>query len=503
MFNKKIHQDMSKVLDELKRLKLEAQQESPSSLHISYEAEDSMMQKVVNSMNEIINELQDKYGHLYDKHKIVTDLNSIGTWDLEIKDGVPGKKNIYNDQFREALGYLNDEDFPNVFESWYHSIPDEESERVTTAFEEHFSSDTSKPYDIEYMGIMKDGSKEWFHAKAVTLRDETGAPYRNVGTLVNIHKNKLNTVRIQNLLSRLELIEKSLSFSVTTLEGAWGIDVTKRDGNKQAYWFSPQFKRLLGYEGDEFESSEISWLDLVVEEHEEEVRNKFESHLYDSIANPVFDMKFQMKTKQDKIRWFSMLIRTVHDEQGVPTLVSGVLRDIEREMKRKEEDKAIENEMNDFTYSLRGLAANINEVSKEAQEIADEHEITMQSTNQAKESIEMTKSITELIKQISNQTNLLGLNASIEAARAGEHGKGFGVVAAEVQKLSSNTSEAVEQIEKILDDINTSVLNIVTSMNKMSDRIQSQAGVTEEINSTSENIHDMSGKLLTLIQQLN
>ena len=75
----------------------------------------------------------------------------------------------------------------------------------------------------------------------------------------------------------------------------------------------------------------------------------------------------------------------------------------------------------------------------------------------------MTKSMTGLIKSISTQTNLLGLNASIEAARAGEQGKGFSVVAQEVQKLSLNTSQAVEQIEQIIEDIYSSVLNIVTS----------------------------------------
>ncbi|WP_068677469.1 methyl-accepting chemotaxis protein [Oceanobacillus sp. Castelsardo] len=95
------------------------------------------------------------------------------------------------------------------------------------------------------------------------------------------------------------------------------------------------------------------------------------------------------------------------------------------------------------------------------------------------------------------------LNASIEAARAGEQGKGFSVVASEVQKLSLNTSKAIEKVEKILEDINSSVRNIVTSINTMSDKIQSQAAVTEEINSTTKNIHGMSGSLLSLIKKLN
>ncbi len=61
--------------------------------------------------------------------------------------------------------------------------------------------------------------------------------------------------------------------------------------------------------------------------------------------------------------------------------------------------------------------------------------------------------ITDIIKRIAQQTNLLGLNASIEAARSGEAGRGFKVVAEEIRKLSITTKESVENIERIVEDI--------------------------------------------------
>ena len=48
-------------------------------------------------------------------------------------------------------------------------------EKVTSAFQDHYSTKIKKPYDIEFKSMKKNGSIEWFHAKAATLRDENGA----------------------------------------------------------------------------------------------------------------------------------------------------------------------------------------------------------------------------------------------------------------------------------------------------------------------------------------
>ena len=151
---------------------------------------------------------------------------------------------------------------------------------------------------------------------------------------------------------------------------------------------------------------------------------------------------------------------------------------------------------NQGARAVQNTIVGMNEIRTQIQE-------TSKRIKRLGESSQEISEIVDLISDITEQTNILALNAAIQAASAGEAGRGFTVVAEEVQRLAERSSEATKQIGAIVKTIQTDTNSAVAAMEKSTEGVVEGARLSDAAGQALSEIDNVTNSLARLIEEIS
>lgn len=168
--------------------------------------------------------------------------------------------------------------------------------------------------------------------------------------------------------------------------------------------------------------------------------------------------------------------------------------------------KAVAQQLQDMSENLgKGLSevsAAMEEMTASASEVSHQQELLNHEIDNVNNLAGEIRQVLAFIKEIAEETKMLGLNAAIEAARAGDAGRGFGVVAEEIRKLSEQSKQTVVEIRDLITRIEDSIEETLKASAATLNTTEQQAAATEEVNASIEEMSSLAEELDQVAAQL-
>ncbi|MFJ7734407.1 PAS domain-containing protein [Lysinibacillus sp. NPDC097231] len=498
MFFKKGLDTTNSDLIKLSELQLQLATQGQFDYQYKHVAENEELQQFIHNLNEVNRLRQAHESQLQQRMSHVVSSNHIGFWELQLPTGrLEDRQNVFvvSTELKELLGFDD-----RAFTGGFHDF----EQHIAVAYQTDFKNllidclQKKTQFSFEHLMRFQDGLERWVRTTGTVTRPSSDEELHIVGTVMNIHEDKVSAEKTMGYVTRYDLINEAL------VEAPWDMIVDQGDplNPQNSFWWSPQFRRTLGFKDEnDFPNIMSSWSDRLHPEDQQLAVGAFSAHLLDYSGRTPFDVDYRLQLKSGEYRWFHASGTTLRDSTGAPLRVAGTIRDITHEKMKEQDVQETMARMEELSASINEMVVGINSITVQAQELAHTQEKTTVAANEAKGLADETQVISNFIRAIADQTNLLGLNAAIEAARAGEQGKGFGVVAEEVRKLAVNSADATGNIESSLMQIKVSIDTIIDYMDKISELAQTQAALTEQLNASADEIGKMSQDLVGFSKQ--
>jgi methyl-accepting chemotaxis protein WspA len=228
----------------------------------------------------------------------------------------------------------------------------------------------------------------------------------------------------------------------------------------------------------------------------------------DSLVGQVQRSGIQVTTSTTQIAASARQLEAAVAEQAASTReVTATSREISRtaeDLSRLMND--VGNQLNDTAAGAESGRSNLSRMEIAMRELAKATALITSRLATINDRANKISCVVVTINKISDQTNLLSLNAAIEAEKAGEYGKGFSVVAREISRLADQTAVATQDIEYVVKEMQSSVTTGVMEMDKFAEQVKKGvgevAGIGEELSKIIDQVRNLEPQFETVQENM-